>query len=90
MVLPAGVAEHRAGTLRRLVTRVLRWEDPRPEGMPKYGYREMPTSAADAVEVAGSVLAFKRASSTVFGRLGSLGAAATSGAPHYFFSQTDD
>ena len=22
-------------------TRVLRWEDPRPEGMPKYGYREI-------------------------------------------------
>ena len=28
-------------TLRRLVTRVLRWEDPRPEGMPKYGCREI-------------------------------------------------
>ena len=36
------------------------------------------------------MLAFKRASSTVFGRLDGLGAAATSGAPHYFFSQTDD
>ena len=33
------------------------------------------------------MLAFKRASSTVVGRLGGLGAAATSGAPpHYFFS----
>ena len=28
-------------SLRRLVTRVLRWEDPRPEGMPKYGCREI-------------------------------------------------
>ena len=32
-------------------------------------------------------LPFKRASSTVFGRPGGLGAAATSGAPHYVFSQ---
>ena len=32
------------------------------------------------------MLAFERASSTVVGRLGGLGAAATSGAPHYFFS----
>ena len=31
-------------------------------------------------------LPFKRASSTVFGRPGGLGAAATSGAPHYVFS----
>ena len=48
-----------------------------------------PISAADAAAVAGSVLAFKRAGSTVFGRLDVL-AAATSGAPHYFFSQIDD
>ena len=36
------------------------------------------------------MLAFKHAGSPVFGRLDVLGAAATSGAPHYFFSQIDD